>query len=373
MAGCNPDVLFGPKKRGPLHMGASTYTGWANPNPAYGLVTGCQAPLSNPWGGMLTQDRIPAIGQYDEREQSVTDWRLGEMQRGGIEWTTYQHEWSMHLNQLVMNHCAENHPADSPVQFAMSWWDVQSAATDPLNLRYWDSTYWDDGRLPVWNKEILGASFVAYGEACRPIMRKASYLRVDGKPVLFRGYANTLQFYARWGLTPKEILDLVSEGVGERPYFVATSCDLPCRPSLKAWGFDALTEYCLNADSWANLMSTYRDFWRQGIQLARDTGIDYWIPATAGFDARGYLSDYEASKLGYSEPPTPDDFTAHLIEARQVAEANYDVTRGKVLSYAFTERFEGGIIEPNMPTGMIHNGDEMLLAHAAACDMRRAA
>lgn len=369
-AACDRESVFGPKIPRPLAMGVSVFTGWASPRPEYGLVTGCQCPSEYPWAQMRVGNRVPAIGQYDEARPEISSWRLEQMQRGGIDWCTYQHEWSFHRGELVMNHCAENHPADSPISFAMSWWDVQSAATDALNLSYWDSTYPFEPPLPIWTKENISAGLVAYGRACKPIMAKASYLRVDGRPVLFRGYAHTLQFYARFELSPKDVLDLVSEGAGERPYFVATSCDPQVYPLLKSWGFDALTEYALYSDSWANVMEIYRDYWKRTIETCRRTGLEYWVPALAGFDARGYLPEADASKLGYFEPPNPAAFTAHLIEARTVAEENYELTRGRVLSYAWSEFYEGGIIEPQAP-GMLHNGDEMLLAHQAA--VRRAA
>jgi hypothetical protein len=364
-AACNPDQLFGPVRPRPLSMGVSVFTGWASPRPEYGLVTGCQCPLEYPWTGMRLPNRLPAIGQYDEARPEVTSWRLEQMRRGGIEWCTYQHEWSMHLGELVMNHCAENHPDDSLISFAMSWWDVQASATDPLNLRYWDSTYWDDGRLPIWTRENISASLVAYGKACAPFFRKASYLHVDDRPVLFRGSAHTLQFYARFGLSPKDVLDLIAAGAGERPYFVATSCIPEVHDQLKSWGFDALTEYALYSDSWANVMTIYRDYWNRTIDMCDRTGLEYWVPALAGFDARGYLPEEDASKLGYFEPPNPAAFTAHLIEARTFAEKHYDRTRGRVLSYAWSEYYEGGIIEP-MASGSLHSGDELLLAHAAA-------
>jgi hypothetical protein len=368
MAACDQERIAAASKPRPLAMGVSVMTCWASPRPEYGLVTGCQCPVEWPWEAMRATNRVPAIGQYDEAKPEVTSWRIEQMTRGGIDWCSYQHEWSFHLGKLVMNHCAENHPADSAVSFAMSWWDVQSAATDSLNLKYWDSTYWTDGRLPIWTRENISAGLIAYGRACAPIMAKASYLRIDDRPVLFRGYANTLQFYAdRFGISPKEVLDLIAEGVGERPYFVATSCDPTVYPALKSWGFDALTEYQLNSDSWAHVLNIYRDRWASGLRVAKATGLHYWVPATAGFDARGYRPDSDAVRLGYTEPPTPADFTAHLIEARDIAERNYDLTQGRVITGAWSEHYEGSILEPQMP-GMLHDGDEMLLAHRAACN-----
>lgn len=346
-------------------MGVSVFAGWASPRPEYGTVPGVQCPLEWPWRGMKVPNRVSALGEYDEALPEVTLWRLAQMARGGISWCTYQHEWSFHLGKLLMNHCAENHPADSAIQFAVSWWDVLSAANDELNLRYWDSTYALAEPLPIWNKANISFGLIAYGQACAPLFEKASYLKIDGRPVLFRGYAHTLRFYQRFGLSPKDVLDLIASGTGVRPFFVATSCDPTDHPNLKSWGFDAFTEYALYSDSYEHVRQTYRYFWDRCIGIAKEKGIRFWVPALAGFDARGYLSDEEASKLGYFEPAQPSDFTDHLIEARTFAQKHYAETQGRVLTYAWSEFYEGGIVEPMQP-GMLHDGDEMLLAHAKA-------
>ena len=121
-AACRPEKLFGPVKKPPVSLGVSVFTGWADPRPEYGKVPGVQCPALHPWAQMRTTDRVPAIGQYNEADPAVTAWRLAQMERGGIEWVTYQHEWSPHLGQLLMNHCAENHPDDARVQFALIRW-----------------------------------------------------------------------------------------------------------------------------------------------------------------------------------------------------------------------------------------------------------
>lgn len=352
---CNQEKLLAPARPRPLAMGVSVFTGWASPRPEYGLVPGVQCPNPRPWEMMRTADRVPAIGQYDEANPAVTAWRLEQMQRGGVDWCTYQHDWSPNLGKLIMNHCAENHPADSPISFAASSWDVLSNSKD-------GGAYFAD---PRWTRDAMIESIKGYGRALKPLIEKASYLRIADRPVVFRGGAHSLLFYETWGLSPTDVLNLIAGELPERPYFVATACEHSVHPVLKSWGFDAFTEYALYGDSWDSVMRTYRDFWARSLELARSTSIDFWIPTLAGFDARGYLPDVDAARLGFFEPPNPAAFTAHLVEARELADRHYEVTRGRVLSYAWSEYYEGGVIEPMAP-GALHSGDELLLAHRAA-------
>lgn len=333
----------------PVYMGVSVFTGWASPRPDYGLVPGVQCPQQYPWVG-IQKNRTPAMGQYDEAQSQVTTWRLSQMQRGKLDYCVYQHEWSPNLGKFTMNHCAENHPPQSPVQFAMSWWDVLSNSTD-------GETYWSD---PRWTPDTVAGSLAAYSEACALIMERPNYLRIGGRPVLFRGGASSLRFYARFNLSPKQVLDLMGSRMAERPYFVAIGTDPFDHVLLKGWGFDAFTEYNLFAPDWDNAMATYRAYWAQAIATAKGTGIDYWVPASTGFDSTGW---------GMNGPvvfqPTPMQFTAHLKEARAFAQDNAKYTKGRVLTNNWSEFGEGSILEP-MFQGMLHNGDEMLVAHARA-------
>lgn len=334
----------------PVYMGVSVFTGWASPRPEYGLVPGVQCPVQYPWREIKRKDRTPAIGEYDEALPEVTVWREAQMIRGKIDFCVYQHEWSPDLGLLTMNHCAENHPADSPVAFCLSWWDVLTNSSD-------GETYFSD---PKWTLATVTASLKAYSKAVAPFTRKASYLKIDGRPVLFRGAAHSLRFCGRWGLTPNVVLDLMASAITPRPYFVSTACDPIDHAILKMWGFDAFTEYNLFADSWQSVMERYRDSWERSIRIAAETGIDYWVPTTCGFDSREW-----GSRLPFVFIPTPEQLTAHLREAREFARANYRYTRGRVLTNNFSEYGEGSVLEPMLP-GMLHDGDALLMAHARA-------
>jgi hypothetical protein len=337
MAACNPDALFGPRKSRPLSMGAYVHCGWANPRPEYGLVPGVQCPNQYPWDVLRTRDREPELGYYDERDPGVTEWRCQQMERGGLGFAVYQVEWRHDTHELLMAHCAENHPVDSSVEFALSFFDVLDGSSDSY--------------LPTFSVLEIETSQRAYARAVKRFTDRAAYLREDARPVLFFGYAHK---------TSPRFLQIVREEIPD-VYLVATCCEPEAFPHLKARGFDAFTEYLLYADSWENVVRTYRDRWSIGTSVARETGIDYWVPACCGYDSSAWGSPVASVFL-----PTPAQFVEHLEEARSVADRNARNTKSRVVTYALNEFGEGGILEPLKP-GMIRDRDEMLLAHASAC------
>ncbi|MBA2708881.1 MAG: glycoside hydrolase family 99-like domain-containing protein [Gemmatimonadaceae bacterium] len=355
--------------------GVSVFSGWANPRPEYGAVAGVQCSFERPWETLQTNDRNLALGRYDEADPKITEQRLEWMASGGIDFACYQIEWShMHAipslapawlkplpSPLLNSHCADAHGPTSPVKYCVSWWDVTAVNGDP---NYWNmltNAGWTAARVEDSISQFASTVATKY-------MKQSNYLHVDGRPVLFRGHAHTLQFYAdRFGITPQRLVTVIKEGVraavGQTPYLIATSTEPAVRPLLKAWGFDAFTDYLLHGSNWTLAMDVYRWYWGQSLQVCEQTGIEYWVAATAGYDARAWPG---------SDPnvfiPTPAQFTAHLKEARGLAMNNYGRTRGMVITYAWNEIGEGGIMEPMLP-GQLHDGDTMLRAHRAATYM----
>ncbi len=362
-----------------LTMGVSVFCGWPLNRAEYGAVPGRQCPDREPWSKIQTADRQMALGVYDERDPAVTAQRLKWMQEGGVDYAVYQVEWAhRHFrpdlipylqpldSPLLMAHCADNHVPDSPVRFCVSLWDVMASSED--------ANYWREMREAGWKSDTMEDCWRGYARAIATrYMARPNYLRVDGRPVLFEGYADSLAFYQReYGITPERVIAIMREEVllrtGLNPYIVATATDPAWFPQLKAIGFDAFTEYLLYGDGWANTMSIYRDRWRDAIAICKATGIDYWVPTTCGYDsaAWGNIVRYPDGRPA-KHMPTPAEFTAHLREARAFAETNRVNTRGFCCNYAMSEIGEGGILEPMKDvSGNLHRGDEMIRAHKAA-------
>lgn len=359
------DVKHEPK---PITAIGYTFCGWENPRSEYGAVPGVQCPEEKPWDVLLTKDREPALGYYNEAEPRITVERLKQCQTGKIDCVAYQLEWAHEHTQpkmmpgyrpklpspLINAHCVENHPESSPVKHFVSWWDASQ----------WDDL-WKEMIANGWSASEALESNRRFARELSKYMTRPNYLHVDGKPVFMRGAADNLEQYrVRFNINPADIVkvwrDEIKKTIGTDIYLVATSVDPPARPNLKAWGFDALTEYLLHGQGWNETMDVYRYWWARDLKLCREQGLDFWVPATVGYDSKAW-----GNPETVSHQPTPQQFTEHIKTVRKMASDFYDVTRGFYCIYAMTEFGEGGILEAMKP-GMLHDGDSMLRAHAAA-------
>lgn len=324
--------------------GVYVFCGWANPREEFGLVPGIQCPTDYPWDFKVA-DRAPALGYYDERDPIITAQRLQWMREAAIDHAVYQIEWRHDTHQLLWSHCADNQTLVTPVKFSLSFFDVLANGTS-------------DSYLGTLTPEEIEASIRAFARAIAPYTTRPNYLRVDSRPVFFRGYPDNLLFYGRFGISPARYLAILREEIGPL-YIVATAVRPETVPDLKAWGYDAYTEYLLYPVEWESAQATYDLYWSNGIKACEATGIEYWVAATAGFNGAAW---------GIWAPPfmpTPKQFTEHLKKARAFSRDHSEHTRGQVICYAWNEFAEGGILEPMKP-GMIRSGDEMLRAHLAA-------
>lgn len=346
---CRPESIFGERSRTPIEFGSYVFCGWANPRPEFGIVPGVQCPTATPWV-LQTRDREPLLGYYDESDPGITKWRCQEMRRAGLDYAVYQVEWNHRLDQpaLLMAHCAEAHEALlAKPYFCLSFFDVLTSSADGAPVF-----------AGIVDRAALERDIRNLARAIRFYTGSLSYYRVNGRPVLFWGYAHALSFYARYGATERDVIGWLKEEIPGL-YLVGTCSEPAVYGSLGSWGFDALTEYLLYSDSWTDVRSAYRDRWSLGLDVSRRTGIDYWMPATCGYNSAAWGSPVKDVFV-----PSPDEFADHLLETASVAR-QHGIQR--VITYAWSEFGEGGILEPMTP-GMLHDGDEMLLAHKVAVE-----
>lgn len=311
---------------------------------------------------------------HDERDPAITVQTCKWMEQYGVKWLIYQVQHPHALTTperlpierrdgvpaLLMSHCADNHPVDTKVRFALANWDVNAGKKGEEN--YWIEI--------AWGKDEAENSWRVYGRNVAKYAMHPRYLHLNGKLVLFHGAAENLAFYdTMFGLNPLEITeawrDEVRKATGKELYLVAVNTatqnpaveDVNERVFLKRWGFDAFAHYQLfgTKRTWEDAMATY-DYWMQrDLRAARVAALKYWPAATAGTDATGW----------YPPPdvfiPTKAQFVAHLKKQMQFAADNYPVTELKVPICASGEYFEGESIDPFLSDGkQLHDGFEIL-------------
>jgi hypothetical protein len=253
------------------------------------------------------------------------------------------------LTTLLNTHCLDNHRG--PLKKSAAFWDVMRSSDE--SKVFWPAIKWTPER-------VLG-KFRRYGEDVASRM-DSDWKTIGGRPVLFQGQCHSLLDYTRdFGIAPDELTAAIREGAQKDVYLVATCTDPKVYRSLKVWGFDAFTEYLLYASDWNAVMNIYREYWAKGVQIAKETGMHYWVPVTTGFDSSAW----------YDHPnrfvPTPEQFTAHLKEAVTFALANWTETRGEICIEAWNEFGEGSYLEPSIDSPeQLHPGDEMLRATRTA-------
>lgn len=184
-----------------------------------------------------------------------------------------------------------------------------------------------------------------FAEKVEPYTHRRNYLHIEDRPVLQRGWAHNLRFYRQFDVEPREIADVIREVIPSL-YLLATATEREVYPLLKSWGFDGLTQYLLHGKGWENTMEVYRWSWAQDLETAKKYNLHYIVPFTSGYDGAAW--DTPESRAGFSHVPTPAQFTAHVREAKRVAQENVKYTLGLTLGYSWNERGESRtVIEPS--------------------------
>lgn len=373
-----PQIIVPPPivvPRTEVELGAYCFGGYQLERTEFDKVTRTECPHRFPWAASTATDRLLVAGNpHDQADPADTLQALREYEQYGLKWRIYQvqhphantqehllPEARRGVQRLLMSHCADNHPEDSPIRFALANWDVNAGKIGEEN-------YHIELKALGFDMEL---SWRTYGVTAAQYMKQRNYLEMpDGRLVLFHGHAEKLAFYESfWQIKPERIIewlrDEVRKATGKELYLVAVNVDtmnpniedVNERVFLKRWGFDAFAHYLLHGDGtgWESAMGSYRYWSARDLKAARAADLKYWCAATTGFDSRGWYPP----PGGDVYVPTRAQLRAHLIERIHYVRDNSPIVEPKIPLYADDEIFEGGIIRPMRPK-QLHDGYEVM-------------
>ncbi|MBA3646716.1 MAG: hypothetical protein H0W63_11145, partial [Gemmatimonadaceae bacterium] len=303
--------FFGLKTLGaaPLKRGVYYFSGWATPRPEFGCLAGRESPAEFPWQPIRTTkpgyplvNRVPRKGFYDERSSAIAKAQIADMERAGFDFAVYQVHWSHEMalpqklpltqskrcDPLTMAHAARNHAALAPrLGFCISFFDVMSAE-DQVAADYWKTRIGRDG----WKATDYLNDVTAFIKRLeKEFFSAPGYLRIDGRPVLVLGTPEHWERTAkRFGLDMPSVLRKLRSSSRDGLYLVATQTPPDTYRKMISWGFEAVTEYLHhgNGSGYDDVMATHRWRWREGVSLVNGTRARYWVPLSAGYDARAW-------------------------------------------------------------------------------------
>lgn len=308
-------------------VGAWYYPGWKNdPNHPFG------PPWDKPWWWLAQfPERMPLQGAYDETQQSVMDTAMRHAIAGGVDCFWFNWYYEGVNRRPAGDHAIKNFMTSTVpgIKFVAAF-ESETSIPPVTSLADWHA--------------VIDEFAVMFNHP--------KYLHVDGRPVLpvvkLEHMHQTVALRA--GVTHKQLLDIARTRTGKNIYFIA------CGHATSHWkwtaevaGYNGYSQYNLmntwtNRDlatagpasrSFADLDDNYRREWAH---QAAALNMDFWLPLTAGFDARPWAR----LNIGIA---TEAELRAHLQAGKAVMESSAKC-RGGVL-YAWNEWGEGGFIEPD--------------------------
>lgn len=317
-----------------INLGVFYYPGWKDD------VLGARA---KPWEVIKPYpERKPLLGWYAEGDVAVMKQQLQWMQRAGINHVVFDwywdgsKPWSDHALQAYLQ---AGNPA---VKFSVMWANHSEAPKSAMffygMVRHWIDHY----------------------------LQHPSYLRIDGKPVVFIMLGTALDEKARkFGSSAQELL--------ARAQQMAAAAGLPeilfvsgggggwllpgeaPRPS----GFSAYFAYNYHSGphgqvngqqrfsrGYEELDAAYRVHWQW---MVKQANAPYILPLTAGWDKRPWGGSKDP--LHDQSIATPAQFRAHLQAARAVLQAHPQRTLSAAVVCCWNEFGEGSFIEPTEQAG----------------------
>jgi len=312
-------------------LGVYYFPGWRDRTP--------HAPSDYPWERIKKYpEREPALGWYDEGDVTVMQSHVNTMADHGLSFVVFDWYWGRN-DEVFLEHALrafQQVPDRRGLQFSLLWANHDGAPASLPNfdrmVAYWITNYFSD----------------------------ASFLRVDGKPVVIVFSSNELDNQAtKLGMAPAALLARAQHHAQASGlpgiYFVAgTTSDEPKFKSFSRAdsGYSAVTAYNLHwlpgathaSHSYAELDAAYRKHWERYESLGE---LPVIYPLSSGWDKRPWGgSDDQRHDLSLA---TPAEFELHLRAGVQAIQRSSKPQLGVICCW--NEFGEGSYIEPTRSLG----------------------
>ncbi|WP_347987295.1 glycoside hydrolase family 99-like domain-containing protein [Methylomonas sp. AM2-LC] len=318
-------------------IGTYYFPGWTNHEK--GLIY----PI--PWSPVKKYpDKEPLLGWYSDNDPAMLHQQVEWMREYGIGYVAF--DWYWGGNQPFLSQAV----------------DAFKASKVPGEMKYsilWANHFKFPGGVPEYKK------MVEYW--VKEYFKDPDFLKIDGRPAIFVFSVGRFFDTAKdLGVTPKNLIDMadeITQNAGlPKIYFVGEDHALEYwfNNVAKKAGFSSASVYnyrlgysgsaesvTVNTGGWDALAAAYHQNWDW---MIKHSALDnYIVPMSIGWDRRPWGGSKPA-KLDDSIP-TPQEFEAHLLEAKKLMDAYPVKTKKMGIICCWNEFGEGSYLEPTKKFG----------------------
>lgn len=313
-------------------VGVFYYPGWDRPN-------------IDAWEKIKPYpERKPLLGWYKEGSDQVTKTHLKWMDNYGVNFIAYDWYWDQRTGVENRTYAIDSYirnSKESNVEFALLW---ANHTNTPESREQFD--------------EIIDYWIVHY-------FKNSKYKKIDNEPIVFIFSPDRLtKDAAKFGATPKELLararDAAKRAGLNGIYFIgsaesnknAVSLELPTQTydAISSYNYQYAPSESLEnrvlSKSYDELSAGYLQTWSF---ILKNSPLPYVIPVTSGWDKTPWGGSQDP--LHDRSFSTPEQFSKHLKQARQVLINNPTKTINTIVICCWNEFGEGSYIEPTKKFG----------------------